>query len=304
MLAPGSLTRTAVALPLVFLLPGYTLLTAVFPYRPTRKNADERDRLQITLSERMALSFGLSIALTSLVAIGLTQIRPGFSVGLAIDGLSAVVLVFTLVGIVRRLAEPERTRFTLPISQWLDSTRQALHAVPEKNAVLSLALVGSAVLTFGTLGFVVTQPIDGSAYTGFQVVTTNDTGEPVAAEYPTELAPGKRANLTFIVRNNENNPVDYSVLVLHEQVSPNGTVTRSMVLKRFVQRVSSSQTWKRRHSITPPGPLDQSRITYLLYRGQPPSTPSAATAYRHLYLWLDEVDELNRGNTSVEDRGS
>lgn len=288
-LVPGSLVRSAVVLPLVFFLPGYTLTTVAFPRGHTTATVDGQQRLQLTLAERLALSFGLSIGLTSLLAIALTQLQPGFSVTLAIDGLSALVLVLALAGVARRLSIPRHSRFTLSVGSWATGALRTVGAVPKTNALLSLALVGSAVLTFGTLGFVVTQPQSGSAYTGFQLVTENATGATVAADYPSTLQSGETADLTYLVRNEEGEPVTYTVLVLHQELSADGEVIEVSELERFSRQVAAGDTWKQSHAVTPPvGSQAQSRLTYLLYEGDPPDSPSTGNAYRHLFLWLDE----------------
>ena len=55
-----TILRILLGLPLVVFIPGYSLIAALFP------NNDD-----ITLTERIALSFGLSIAVVPLVGLGL-----------------------------------------------------------------------------------------------------------------------------------------------------------------------------------------------------------------------------------------
>ena len=156
------------------------------------------------------------------------------------------------------------------------------------RTTLAIALSLVVVLaTFGTMGYVITQPLDGSAYTGFQIVTENASGEYVAAEYPGEMGPGEAADLTFAVRNSEGRDVRYTVVILYQTVDSDGAVRDSTVFERYQREVGAGETWHHPHEVVPLESADRSRFTYLLYEGEPPGTPTVDNAYRHLYLWIE-----------------
>lgn len=284
----GGIVRVAIVLPLLFFLPGYALLLMVYPYAYDAPTTRWENTQRITLVERVALSFGMSIAITSLIAIALTQIEPGFSSVIAINSVSTVVVVLTLVGMGRRYRLSRHEEFTMPISQWVDRAHETLIRVPDTRAVLSLVLVVSAVTTAGALGFVVTQPNDGAGYTNFRLVQESPSGDFVAANYTNELSDGEETSLIFSVENSEYETVQYTVLVVLQQLTEDETVQRQTVLNQYNRDVAAGETWNNSHSVVLPNVEADSRITYLLYKGDPPNRPTVENSYRHLYLWIEE----------------
>jgi uncharacterized membrane protein len=85
--------RAVVGFPLVLFLPGYSLVSALFPGR------DELDAL-----ERIALSIGLSICVVVFVGLGLNYTPWGIRLGPVLLALSAFTLIFTGISAVRRLS--------------------------------------------------------------------------------------------------------------------------------------------------------------------------------------------------------
>jgi len=290
LLSRGGLFRVAIVLPLLFFLPGYALLTVVFPYSNSEGETGLNQRQNITLVERAALSFGMSVAITSLIAVALTQVTPGIPITAAINSVSAVIVVLVLLGAGRRSTLPAREEFTVPVSRWVDHAHETLDRVPETQAVLSVVLVVTAVASVGTLGFVVTQPIDGEDYTEFRTVQENDAGELVAANYTTQLADGEETSLVFTVRNVEGRTVEYTVVAVFEDLTADGDVGRQTTLKQFDRRVEPGETWRNSHTLAPPDPGLNTRIAYYLYTSEPPANPTADSAYRHLYVWIEDVD--------------
>lgn len=290
-LEQGGLLRVAVVLPLLFFLPGYALLLVVYPYAYDAPTGRLEISQRITLVERIALSFGMSMAITSLIAIALTQIEPGFSSVLAINSVSTVILVLTLVGTGRRYRLSRHEEFTMPLGQWVDDAHEALMRLPETRAVFSVVLVISAVATAGALGFVVTQPNDGSSYTNFRLVQEDQSGDLVAANYTNQLNDGESTSLIFSVENSEGETLQYSVLVVLQQLTEDGTVQRQTVLDQYDRAVANGETWNNSHTVVPPDVEANNRITYLLFKGEPPQRPTVETSYRHLYLWIDERAE-------------
>ena len=84
--------RAVVGFPLLLFLPGFSLVSALFP------REDELDVL-----ERIALSIGLSICVVVFVGLGLNYTPWGIRLGPVLLALSAFTLVMTAVSAVRRL---------------------------------------------------------------------------------------------------------------------------------------------------------------------------------------------------------
>jgi len=80
-----------VGFPLVLFLPGYSLVSALFPGK------DELDML-----ERIALSIGLSICIVVFIGLALNYTPWGIRLGPILLALSAFTLIGTAVNAVRR----------------------------------------------------------------------------------------------------------------------------------------------------------------------------------------------------------
>ena len=84
--------RAVVGFPLVLFLPGYSLVSALFPRK------DELDLL-----ERIALSIGLSICIVVFIGLALNYTPWGIRLGPILLALSAFTLIETAVSAVRRM---------------------------------------------------------------------------------------------------------------------------------------------------------------------------------------------------------
>lgn len=84
--------RAVVGFPLVLFLPGYSLVSALFP------RSDELDGV-----ERIALSVGLSICVVVFIGLALNYTPWGIRLGPILLALSAFTLIMTAVSAVRRL---------------------------------------------------------------------------------------------------------------------------------------------------------------------------------------------------------
>jgi len=87
---------------LVLFLPGYSLIAALFPRR------DDLDGI-----ERIALSFGLSIAVVPLLGLGLNYTPYGIRLVPVLLGLSLFTILLALVAYIRRAWISEAERFVV-----------------------------------------------------------------------------------------------------------------------------------------------------------------------------------------------
>jgi len=94
-----SAIRIILGLPVVLFLPGYSLIATVFPRK------DDLDAI-----ERIALSFGLSIAITPLLGLALNYTPFGIRLSPVLIVLSVFTISLALVAYVRRNRIPEGDR--------------------------------------------------------------------------------------------------------------------------------------------------------------------------------------------------
>ena len=92
--------RIILGLPLVLFLPGYSLIATLFPRK------DDLDAI-----ERIALSFGLSIAITPLLGLALNYTPFGIRLSPVLIVLSVFTISLAMGAYVRRSWIPEGERF-------------------------------------------------------------------------------------------------------------------------------------------------------------------------------------------------
>ena len=257
--------------------------------------------------ERVALSFGLSIAIVPLLGLVLNFTPWGIRLVPILLTVGGFTLVSAGVAAQRRWQLPPEERLQVPWREWLASGRAELFEPEDRtDAVLNVVLVLSLLLAISSVGYAVLVPAQGEAFTEFYLLTTTDDGDLVADDYPEELVVGEPAPLVVGIGNEEHSREDYTVVVQLQRVEvvngtagggPNGTnVTEVEVLERqeldrFAVTLDDGETWNHNHTVTAPGMTGEDRrLKYLLYRGDVPDTVTAETAYRDLHLWVDVVE--------------
>jgi uncharacterized membrane protein len=304
--------RIALGLPFVLFLPGYAFVAALFPEAgPGPDAAGEGEsgpfeRLHtggaggIDGIERLALSFGLSIAITPLLGLVLNFTPFGIRLTPVVLAVGGFTVVASVVAALRRWALPAEERFRVPYRGWYAAGRtELLEPETRTDAILNVVLVVSLLLAVSSVGYAVLVPKQGEAFTEFYLLTENETGELVADGYPTNLTVGEEGSLVVGIGNHEGEPVEYSVVVELQNVQfENGsnatTVLEERTLRRFSADVAANGTWRRAHDVTPPMAGERLRLAYLLYRGEPPAEPTVENAYRETHLWVN-VSETRSG---------
>ena len=286
--------RVVVGLPFILFIPGYALIAALFPEAGETPSEDadaSDDRSGIDGIERVALSFGLSIAIVPLVGLVLNFTPWGIRLVPIMVSLSALVIGLTAVAARRRWDLPEEEQFVVPYRKWIESARTELFEPDNRtDAALNILLALSVILAASSVAYAVAVPKDGEAFTEFYLLTEGEDGELVADDYPTEFVEGEGKPLVVGIGNQEHESVNYSVVVELQEVqiqNNSTTVLSEQELRRFQTRVAHNETWQLNHTVAPTMTGERLRLTYLLYEGQPPVDPTVENAYRELHLWVN-----------------
>ncbi|HET7323906.1 MAG TPA: DUF1616 domain-containing protein [Halococcus sp.] len=295
--------RIVLGLPFVLFLPGYAFIAALFPERgtlPEEQTSTEEGtttrfsdfrRGSIDGIERTALSFGLSIAITPLIGLVLNFTPLGIRLEPIVLGIGGFTLVATSVAAVRREALPPEERFRVPFERWYASVRAELfEPATRADRLLNVVLVVSLLLAVSSVTYAVAVPKSGETFTEFYLLTENETGALVAADYPTNFTEGERKSLVVGINNHEQQTVTYSVVVELQRVrmtNNSTTVLERNLLHRFNTRLRENETWTRKHTVSPSITGSHLRLVYLLYRGDPPARPTTENAYRETHLWVN-----------------
>lgn len=256
--APLPMLRLLLGLAFVLLAPGYALQAALFP------RADELDG-----PERLALSFGLSVAVVPPMALLLDALPWGIRLWPILVVEAAFVALCSAMALYRRgrLAEEERPTFALevdPRGWWAaqDRTQRVLFGV------LGLALVMFAV---GATAIIVT-PKPGERLTEFYILGP----EGLAESYPREASAGQTVTVTMGIANHEGVPAEYRV----EVTDATGPIGEAGPID-----LAAEETDERTLRFAPREIGDNVKIEFWLYRDD------GAEPYRSLRLWIQVNEE-------------
>lgn len=309
--------RVVFGLPFVLFLPGYAFIAALFPEAGESPTFDE-DAVDSTERhssreggidglERVALSFGTSIAIVPLLGLVLNFTPWGIRLGPILIAVSGFTILATAAGAVRRWDLPKDERFSVPYREWFAAGRSELFEPDSRtDAALNVLLVLAVLLAVASVSYAVLVPKQGEAFTEFYVLTENETGELVADGYPTEFVQGESKPLVVGIGNHEHETMDYTVVVLEQRVRivNNSTVVDTeRELGRFATTVADNETWHTEYDVTPTLVGERLRVQFLLYRGGVSGSADAETAYRELHLWVN-VSRPSEAAVRAADLGS
>lgn len=249
------------------------------------------DRNGIDGIERVALSFGLSIAIVPLIGLMLNFTPWGIRLVPIAVSVAGFTLVCVGVAAIRRWELPADERFEVPYREWITAAkREVIEPDDRTDAALNVMLAVSILLAVSSVGYAVAVPPQGEQFSEFYLLTENDDGELVADGYPDTMAAGETAELIVGIANNEHETTDYTVVVQLQDVVSEGnesTVVEQTEIDRFGTTLEHNETHHERHTLQPTMTGDDLRVQYLLYDGDAPAEPTQENSYRDLHLWLD-----------------
>jgi uncharacterized membrane protein len=289
------------AAPLLFFLPGYAVLAALFPSRPhpsapssplavlVRSGQSSLTGSGMGWRERVVLSVPTSVAVLPFVVLGLSAVGAPLRSRPVLVSLSFVVLVGTFVGHVRRSRLPPDRRFGIPVGQWLADVRRGFDPSRPLDLAVNLALAAAVVFALAALGYGLVAPAPQTDLGEAALVTEQD-GQYVAGGYPDVIPVDAPTSFTLSLQNRRAAPSEYAVVVVLELVETpsNGrAVTFSRELDRFDVAVAPRSTEYVTRSVSPTFAGEDLRVSYYVYTGEAPADPDADSALRHLFVWVD-----------------
>jgi uncharacterized membrane protein len=190
--------RVVFALPVMLVIPGYCLITAIFP-----RNDD------IDLIARIVLSIGLSIAIVPLIGLGLNFTPWGIRLDSIVISLTFFTLVTVIVSHYRRAMLPSEERFRMPFSEIAGAFRKEFLTKGDKkvdqilNAVLAIAILITIIIAV----YVITVPREGEKFTEFFILGENRT----VASYPAKIVQRQDYPMYVGVGNHEYSDIRYTI---------------------------------------------------------------------------------------------
>jgi len=311
----------------VFFVPGYALISALFPddASPVTATADSTGEWPAPHAEstgsdgnstgsdststgmlpgrlytgsgidgvdRLALGFGTSLAIVPLVGIALSLTPWGLGVVSTVAAVAGITLCAVAVAGYRRRQLPAERRFVVPYRAWIASGRQRIFRPDSRvDALLTVVLAVSVLLAFGSVAVAVAAPPDGEQYSEFYLLTEDASGELVADNYPTLLAVDEPEPVVVGIENDEGTTTDYTVVVEIQEVEISDdnqvTVVDRERIDTFEPTLEDGEQWETEHDLVSTMTGEDLRVSYLLYTDEPPAVPSMETADESLHLWVD-----------------
>lgn len=294
--------RVALLMPLVLVLPGYTVVSTLYPARRTLERDSEPHLLQRSLGgpQRLALSVGLSLVTIALSTFAYNFTSYGITPGPVATVATAITVLFSLFAIVARLRLPADHRAAVLGPGTLDAVRDRL-TVPNRNLLTSrpfvpetgtqrlfnVLFVASVLVFAGSVVFVAavpTSPATEGEFTEYYLLQKTGDGEFAAENFPESVSRGEQLTLYVGIENHEQSRETYTTVVLIQQVDDSGEqVLSQRQLGTFETTVDAGERTREGFEFSP-SKSGETRVVFLLYKGDPPANPSMESAYRAVRL--------------------
>ncbi|MCL0074468.1 DUF1616 domain-containing protein [Dehalococcoidia bacterium] len=252
---PIQALRIILGLPFILFFPGYTLIAALFP----KKSG-------LDAIERVALSFGLSIAVVPLIGLVLNYTPWGIRLYPILVSLTVFIAAMSAIAWYRRHGLPEQEKLNLILN--LSLPRQENRLDRALSIVLILAIVGA----IGTLGYVIASPRVGERFTEFYVLGLEGKAE----GYPTDLTVGEEGRVILGITNREHEIMGYEIKikvdgVLQQRIGP--------------VELEHEESWREQVGFVPQEPGEDQKVQFVLFKIRTldaEDEPGPA-----LHLWID-----------------
>jgi len=242
--------RIILGLPLLLFLSGYSFIEALFP-----------KKYDLGEIERVALSFGLSIAIVSLLGLALNYTPFGIRLTPVLTLLSLFIISLSTIAWVRRRNFPAKEKFSA-----LERLLKFNLGQSDLDKSLSIILIASIISSTAIFTYVLVTPKTGERFTEFYLLGPNGT----ASSYPTDLKVGGDEKVIIGIVNQEYENVTYCL-----EINFNGSLIHE---KHFFLIETEKREISFTFKATEKG--ENQKLEFLLYKDQ------QREAYRTLHLWV------------------
>lgn len=249
--SPYDVFHIILGLPLALLFPGYALIAALFPKKEGLDN-----------TERMALSFLLSVAILSLIGLILNFTPLGIRPEPVLYSVSGFTFAISMVAIWRRARIPEEDRFNFTSGSKIPGWDGGF-----LGKFLAILVMVSILGSLGMLGYYIASPAV-EPFTEFYILDVNGGYK----NYPTEISSGDEAEVILGIVNKEQDRISYRIEITVDGTKYNET---GPIL------LENNEKWEDLigFSITKAG--NEQKVEFLLFKdGQ-------SKAYRSIHLWIN-----------------
>jgi len=206
-LPDGNILRIVFGIAMLTFVPGYSLVSALWPKAMlaggTENSQQNPDAASIDNLERIALSFGLSIALLSITGLILHFAGPGITLESTLASNIILIVIFLSLALFRRSRIPYEEVYRIGID--FDGR------MPQDRTerLITVAIGISLVLAGITLAYSITIPGVESHYSSLYILDSNAT----AQDYPDVMNISSNGTVIVGISCNEHATTQYTLLV-------------------------------------------------------------------------------------------
>lgn len=283
LLVPGLpwIVEWAFGLPLLLVLPGYAIVSALFPTAPTPTLSKTGPDDSPGWSARVAIALVLSVVSVVIIGVGLSMLG-SLALTPVVMALVTVTSAATLIAWIRRRRVEPGKRADI-------RSHIAAHTTPSqlglsRNQALALG-VAVLLLGAGTVAAGVIPPAT-TSYSEAALLSP-DTGTALGMNGTVQFAAGEQNTVTLRLENHEGGAMTYGAVGVLQDVTSNGTVVESRELDRGRLIVADGETLHSERTVTPTRTEHRARLQYLVYTGPIPEDPTAENAALALRIWVE-----------------
>lgn len=274
--------RVVLSLPIIIFIPGYSLISALFPKKDDLSNM-----------ERIALSVGFSAAIIPLIGLGLNFSPWGIWLNPIMLSLTIFSLGLILVAYYRRVTLPSEEQFMVKFSEIVITIRKSINSAENSRVdrILNYILVFFILAAIITTIFVIAFPKEGEHFSEFFILG----GNKLATDYPVLINAGKTYPIYIGVGNHEYRNVNYTLetwAILREF----DTITNTSKIKNMDPLDRQSFVLSHNQTVVLPYNLiinasEYNRVEFLLFNETIPGLNVTGSerinkSYRDLHLWV------------------
>jgi len=288
--------RIILGLPFILFIPGYTLIFALFPTKKMDKGID--------IIERIALSFGLSIAVVPLIGLALNYTPWGIRLEPILFSIFLFIISIGAIAIYRWIKSNPNERYTVSFNISFPKSENRI------DKALTVILVISILIAIIALIYVIVIPKTGEKFTEFYLLGSNG----LADEYPSTLKIGENTMITIGVVNHEYKTIDYYIeiwlinqtIIFNETTDENETSYNHMYFINNIQTklnhttINIEESWKPQWEYNQTFSIDKTgnfKLAFLLFT-EPTEEYShdidykdiakekIDNAYRETHIWI------------------
>ena len=248
--------RIILGLPLVLFIPGYILLSALFPGRGSLSGI-----------QRITFSIGLSIAVAIIIGIILNFTPWGISLYPILISATIFVVVIASVALYRSLKSYEEFSITVNInlSRWRETAGL--------DKILSLSLVVAVLIALGSIGYVIAVPKHEQLFTEFYILSLDGKAE----NYPRQAVLGEPVEIIIGIVNHEDIVISYLVDIRVNDIENSQVST---------EELANGDRWEEMVSFVPQSSGAGQKVEFWLYR----TGEAEPCLEKPLYLYLDVTE--------------